>query len=167
MFIVPEDRVPSIWVELKRRCTEAELCTSEEENDSAMPSARLSGNRVIAVTHWRRVLDRLAEIDSVRPDVRQLRALSDRMDVDAFLPVRADELTDVEVPRRLINYADLVEPIVEELKARGVGRYARTESDSRIPHRCPLPDDARSAGGYGWAWILTLGATAGRRRCGW
>ena len=41
------------------------------------------------------------------------------MDVDAFLPVRADELTDVEVPRRLINYADLVEPIVEELKARG------------------------------------------------
>ena len=119
VFIVPEDRVRSIWAELRRRCAEVELAISDEDNVGSMPSARLSGNRVMAVTNWRRVLDGLAAINSVRSDVGQLRDLTDRMDADAFLPVRSDELTDVEVPRRLINYADLVEPIVEELKARG------------------------------------------------
>lgn len=119
VFIVPEDRVRSIWAELKRRCAEAEMAVADWENVGAMPSARLSGNRVMAVTNWRRVLDVLAAIEPVRPDVRQLHALTERMDADAFLPVRDDELTNVEVPRRLINYADLVEPIVEELKARG------------------------------------------------
>ena len=118
-FIVPEDRVRSIWVELRRRSNDADLHIVED-NAGAMPSARLSDNRVMAVTHWRRVLDRLAEIDSVREDVRQLRALTKRMDVDAFLPVRTAELTNIEVPRRLINYSDLVEPIVEELKVRGL-----------------------------------------------
>lgn len=120
VFIVPEDRVSSIWVELMRRCAEAELSVVEEDHDSAVPNASLSGNRVLAVTSWRRVLDDLAKVDSVRPDIRQLRALTERMDADAFLPVRSDELTNVEVPRRLINYADLVEPIVENLKARGL-----------------------------------------------
>ena len=166
VFIVPEDRVPSIWVELKRRCAEAKLCTSEEENDGAMPSARLSGNRVIAVTDWRRVLDRLAEIDSVRPDVRQLRALSDRMDVDAFLPVRADELTDVEVPRRLINYADLVEPIVEELKARG---SADTQG-LKPTHGYHTAGRYLMMRGRLGLWLgvdLDAWRDSGRRRCGW
>lgn len=119
VFIVPEDRVRSIWVELKRRCAEAELPVVEEDSEGAMPNARLTGDRVMAVTGWRRVLDGLESIESVRSDVRQLRALTDQMDADAFLPVRVDELTNVAMPRRLINYADLVEPIVEELKARG------------------------------------------------
>ena len=119
VFIVPEDRVRSIWVELRRRSNDADLHVVED-NVGAMPSARLSDNRVMTVTHWQRVLDRLAEIDSVREDVRQLWALTKRMDVDAFLPVGTDELTNIEVPRRLINYSDLVEPIVEELKIRGL-----------------------------------------------
>lgn len=120
VFIVPEERERSIWAELIRRCAEAELRVAEEENEGATPIARLSGNRVMAVTNWRRVLDRLADIEAVRSDVSQLRALTERMDVDAFLPVRGDELTNVDVPRRLINYADLVEAIVAELTRRGV-----------------------------------------------
>ena len=120
VFIVPTARVPSIWGELVRRCGESELGVSEEVGGGATVSAKLPGNRVIAVTSWGRVLDGLEVVRSVQSDVRQLRALTDMMDAEAFLPIRPDELTNADLARRLINYADLVEPIVEELKRRGV-----------------------------------------------
>ena len=120
VFIVPEDRVPTIWAELTRRCDEADLLIEEEGQNSAMRSARFSGKRAMVVVDWKRVLGALGAIESVRSDVRQLRALTDRVNSDAFLPVRGEELTNIDLPRRLINYSDLVEQIVNELKARGV-----------------------------------------------
>lgn len=120
VFVVPEERVRSVWAELTRRCVEAELNLADEGRKGAFFVGRLSGNRVMAVTDWRRVLDELAGVVSVRSDVQQLRALTERMDAEAFLPIRVDELTNVELARRLINYADLVEPIAEELVRRGV-----------------------------------------------
>lgn len=120
VFIVPTARVPSIWEELTRRCAESALGVGDELEGNGTVSAKLPGNRVIAVTTWERVLDGLEVVRSVQPDVRQLRGLTDTMDAEAFLPIRPDELTNVELARRLINYADLVEPIVAELTRRGV-----------------------------------------------
>ena len=120
VFIVPTARVPSIWGELVRRCGELEVGLSGEVRGDATVSAKLSGNRVIAVTCWERVLDGLEVVRSVQSDVTQLRALTRTMDAEVFLPIRPEELTDVDLARRLINYVDLVQPIVEELKQRGV-----------------------------------------------
>ena len=120
VFVVPTARIPSVWGELIRRCAESALGVGGEVGGSATVSAKLSGNRVIAVTSWKRVLDGLEVVRSVEPDVRQLRGLTDTMDAEAFLPIRPDELTNVELARRLINYADLVELIVEELTRREV-----------------------------------------------
>ncbi len=125
VFLVPEERVRSVWAELGRRCAEAELRVAEEGRPGGLFAGRLSGNRVMAVADWRRVLDGLAAVGPVRSDVEQLRALTERMDAEAFLPIRADELTDADVARRMINYADLVEPIVEELVSRGVADTRR------------------------------------------
>lgn len=130
VFLVPEDRVDSVWAELKRRCAEAELSVSEERRAGALFCGKFSGNRVMAVADWRHVLDGLAAVESVRSDVHQLRALTERMDVEAFLPVQAQELTDANVPRRMINYADLVEPIAAALVGRGVA----STSDLRPSH---------------------------------
>ncbi|MCY4024861.1 MAG: hypothetical protein OXH75_00920 [Acidobacteria bacterium] len=55
---------------------------------------------------------------------------------DAFVPLRAEDFTDVRVPRRLLNYADLVDAITHRLaknyvaetkglNATGLGRYMR------------------------------------------
>ena len=75
----------------------------------------------LAATSWGRVLDALANVDEeTREEVRQLRGLTERMDVEAFLPILPEEPTNVDLARRLINYADLVEPIVDELRNRGV-----------------------------------------------
>lgn len=120
VFLVPEKRVQSVWAELKRRCAEANLSVSERVQTGALLAGELPCNRVMAVTDWRHILDGLAAVRSVRSDIEQLRALTERMDAEAFLPIRADELTDADVPRRMINYADLVEPIVERLVQRGV-----------------------------------------------
>lgn len=121
VFVVPEVRVRSIWAELMRRCTASGLSVGEDVSaDSSIASAHLADNRLIVVTSWQSVLDRLASVADVRSDVQQLRALTDRMDAEAFLPIRPDELTDIGMVRRLMNYADLVEAIVAELKRRGV-----------------------------------------------
>ena len=120
VFLVPEERVRSVWAELRRRCAEAELSVAEEGDSGVLLAGKLSGNRVMAVTDWRRVLDGLAAVEAVRSDVHQLRALTERMDAEAFLPIQADELTAADVARRMINYADLVQPIVDELIGRSV-----------------------------------------------
>lgn len=39
----------------------------------------------MAVADWRRVLDSLAAVGSVRWDVQQLRALTERMDAEALM----------------------------------------------------------------------------------
>ena len=120
VFIVPAGRVSNIWVELKRRCVDEEVQVGEEVAVGSMISARLSENRSMVVASWQTMLDGLDAVACVQSDVRQLRALTDQMDAEAFLPIRPDELTDVDLVRRLINYTDLVEPIVEDLKRRGV-----------------------------------------------
>jgi hypothetical protein len=53
-------------------------------------------------------------------DIAQLRSLCDVMDTDAFLPVRMEELTNLEVPRRLIGLADLISDLSEQAVAMGI-----------------------------------------------
>ena len=120
VFIVPTVRIPSVWGELVRRCAESRLRLVEEVAGNATVWGKLAGGRVVAVVSWERILDGLEAVRTVRSDVRQLRALTDAMDAEAFLPIRPEELTTVDLARRLVNFADLVEPIVEELKRRGV-----------------------------------------------
>lgn len=120
VFIVPTARIPSIWNELTSRCAEAELAVGQSVKADATVRATLPGNRAVAVIGWKGVLERLEAVRSVKADVRQLRGLAVTMDSEAFLPIRVDELTNVDVPRRLIDYAGLVQPIVDELMGRGV-----------------------------------------------
>ena len=42
------------------------------------------------------------------------------MDAGAFLPLREDEVTDLNVARRLINYTGLIDEIVDRLKTDGI-----------------------------------------------
>ena len=121
VFIVPEARLWSVWRELIRRCQESELVIGEEFKRGEAVYTELPDNRVLAVTSWKSVLDKLQVVSSVRDDVEQLRALTELMDAEEFLPIGSDELTNAALARRLINYADLIEPIVEELKQRDIG----------------------------------------------
>ena len=123
VFIVPEQRIPTIWTELKRRSSAAYEFGNESSSDR---TTRLRmGTRTMCVTSWRHVLillERTCPNDDLRRDVLQLAGLAKFSESEGFPPLRSNELTDLNLPRRMFDYCDLVEDIVTELKSRGVAR---------------------------------------------
>jgi hypothetical protein len=88
--------------------------------------ARTSSSTALAATTWNAVLDsleaaaRASSETAATADIAQLRSLCNVMDNEAFLPVRVEELTNLEVPRRLIALADLVPLLTEKAVAAGI-----------------------------------------------
>lgn len=122
LFIVPRQRMYGLWDELKKRC-DGKITLKSETRGDAMSWAR-AGQRTLAITSWKHVLETLersADGNSVlQQDIVQLRGLTNRMNVDAFLPLLKEEVTNVNVAHRLINYSDLIEEIVGRLKTDGI-----------------------------------------------
>ena len=121
VFIVPGQRVITVWNELEERCGEAGLEWADAPGESTVMRARV-GCKTMSITSWEYVLKRLLDAadsekhDSLSRDIRQLQGLASRMNLEAFLPLRDDEATDQEAARRLINYVDLISDIIGELK---------------------------------------------------
>lgn len=44
----------------------------------------------------------------VPSDLTQLAGLASQMDGDTFLPLRSEEITTAEVPRRLVQFAEII-----------------------------------------------------------
>ena len=131
VFIVPEQRIRTIWEELKRLSRDAYEFSNESTSETMIQLQM--GTRTMCVTSWGHVLDLLKQIspnDDVRCDISQLDGLARFAELDEFPPLRDEELSDVSIPSRTINYCGLVDPIVEELESR---RLVRTKS-SRIMH---------------------------------
>ena len=132
LFIVPEQRIPTIWSELKKRCLDAGLDLTDES------SRRVRiGTRSMSIASWNHILDLLRNAaaagghDAIERDVLQLRGLTDRVDSDAFLPLRPDEITEVGTAQRLINYSNLVESIADRLVENGIADRRYGIDDSR------------------------------------
>ncbi|MCY4674462.1 MAG: hypothetical protein OXD43_11980 [Bacteroidetes bacterium] len=122
VFVVPKRRVYSLWGELEEKCQDSTVELGRKETESDITWAR-TGNRTLAITSWDQVLERLEHVatqDSIGQDINQLRGLTERMNTDEFLPLREDEVTDVRVARRLINYSQLIEEIVDRTIADGI-----------------------------------------------
>ena len=126
VFIVPEQRIPTVWTELKRRSHGKYDFGSESTSDSV---TRLQlGTRTLCITSWRhvlRLLEQASPDEGVRRDVLQLGGLAKFGELVGFPPLRGEELSDVGIPSRTINYCELVEPIVAELKSRRFARKTR------------------------------------------
>lgn len=125
VFIVPEKRMPAVWLELRKRCSDTQLDWKDERSGCSVMGARVDGKAMLA-TSWKYVLNKLLDaarlggLDSIRDDILQLQGLTEQMDIDAFLPLREDEVTDQSEARRQINYVDLIEPITDKLKESGI-----------------------------------------------
>ena len=125
LFLCPEKRIPTIWPELVRRCQEARVALGEETETPYTKSIPVGNDHHLAITSWRAVLNSIQpelerENDHKRiSDLEQLRGLVNKMDQEAFLPLSSEELS-VAIPKRLIQYHDLVDEAIEELRAKGV-----------------------------------------------
>jgi hypothetical protein len=146
MFIAPARRIASLWPELKNRCRFAEFELEREASPSSgFRLAYLPDGRCLCLTSWDSLLDALLQsLDSegstqLAADLRQLQGLCGRMDDEAFLPLRSEELSPA-IATRSLQYCRLVDDVttvlvneklasVDGLRATGggswYGRYLR------------------------------------------
>jgi hypothetical protein len=127
IFVVPRKRLSFIWTELASSAmSKAMHLPNPERIGGDLLFARLSPLTALAVTTWTAVLDsleaaaRAAGDTTSAADIAQLRSLCEVMDNEAFLPLRVEELTNLEVPRRLIGLADLVLELIQRAVAEGI-----------------------------------------------
>ena len=121
LFIAPALRLPTLWPHVKSRAADAGFRLEADADTAGIRSAAIAAasNQRLMLTSWRPLLGRMAarvQVDGdglTAEDIRQLEALCERQDTDAFLPLRADELGP-EVPRRLRDLRRLVDDAVAQ-----------------------------------------------------
>ena len=86
-FIVPAERLDSLWHELKAKCVSKGLALAEESPPGDPRRVRVL-NRTMLITSWKRVLDALQKVasegghSSIEQDIAQLRGLTEWMAQD-------------------------------------------------------------------------------------
>ena len=134
LFVVPHTRLHSVWAELRDRCANKKIDLTDGTKTDDIAWSR-SGNRILAITSWKHVLAQLQQAayegghDEIERDILQLRGLTDLMNTAEFLPLREEEITDVTLARRLLNYGGLIDEVVERLVADGL---ADTQKSKRF-----------------------------------
>jgi len=121
LFLAPARRLPLLWPELLRRCSEAGLIPAPSPSESPeLLVATLPENKRLAAGSWRMALNAIrhaleTEGDlEAAADVRQLEGLCERMDAEAFLPLRGEDLSP-SIASRIIQFNELVDTLTEEL----------------------------------------------------
>lgn len=122
IFVVPKQRIRTVWNELKERCLGAKLEWSDQSVELDLMRASVD-RKSLLVTSWEYLLKRLLDVshskgfDNVSSDISQLLGLTTSMNLDAFLPLRDEETNNQEISSRLINYIDLIADIVSVLES--------------------------------------------------
>ena len=130
VFVVPHQRMYGLWGELKKKCRAQRVELEGESTPDTIKWAR-AGHHTLAITSWKHVLGSLEQAaraeghTELQQDIVQLRGLTDSQNVSEFLPLRDDELTDVNVARRMINYTGLIDEIAGRLVTDGIAQKER------------------------------------------
>ena len=123
LFVVPKARVQLVWSEVVSRCEAAKIPVGDRQNLGAITAAPLGEEHYIAVTTWGDLLGALSAASPLagepdcRNDIAQLQGLCRKMDEEECLPLRGEELTNQEMPRRFINFSNLPFGIIDKAVA--------------------------------------------------
>lgn len=126
VFVAPEARLATLWGELLARSRQGGIELGDGRVLPAVRAAPLNADQYLLLTSWRAVLTAISEAAALTHDLAlandtaQLEGLCDQMDSEAFLPLRAEELSATEIPRRLLQYARLVTEIGDEAISQGL-----------------------------------------------
>lgn len=152
LFVVPEARRQLVWDELVRRCIGAAIPVGEAQRQSTLTFAEVGSGQNIAVTSWSTLLSALSrgaasagEIDC-QNDIAQLQGLCRTMDEEEILPLRSEELTNQDMPRRFINFCNLAEAIVKQSASQKLCSVTRFVAE-KLGHGASI-----QIGGYA-AWM--------------
>ncbi len=118
LVVAPAQRIESLWAELRNL---AKVNRPRPDNEKAdFKSVLIDDRCYMMLTSWIHLLEWLeAESDShSRNGIQELRGFVDRIDQDAFLPIRPVEFAP-EIPRRMLNLITLVDNAVTQAKGNG------------------------------------------------
>ena len=126
LFVAPEARVETLWSELHRLVERPFNWQSiDAPRDTDIKCAMVDeGGRFLMLVSWRAVLKRMLSFamssgDSIEADIRQMYALCEQQDQEAFLPLKPHELAP-EIPRRMLQFNKLVDDVVDLARARNI-----------------------------------------------
>jgi len=119
VMLAPERRLSTLRAELVERCRGAALAVEER---GAM-GFTVGLNRLVLVS-WAGLLAALADAVADDPaalsDLRQLRGLTERFESEGFIPFTRADFDDLDLPRRVLVLANLVNDIIAKAAADGV-----------------------------------------------
>lgn len=120
LFVAPAARQETLWPEL-RRLAQSDYEVGEEKRDvGGFKIASLGRGRHLGICSWRVLLRALrADLEAASEyrlvgEIDQLDGLCERMDAEAFQPIRSED-TAPAIPRRIIQYTDLVDDVVRRM----------------------------------------------------
>ena len=117
LFIAPAKRITMLWPKLHQRAKEKFELTAESVSKNLNSVAVNNESHRLLLTSWAALLDHMgtrvksAGDTSAEADIQQLRGLTDRMDADAFLPWRPEDLGP-EFARRVMGLITLIDDVV-------------------------------------------------------
>ena len=125
LFVAPAARLETLWPELCRRAGKAFTIIEATTPGDLRAATVCGGERRLMLTSWAALLDLMetrandASEIATQTDIRQLRGLTARMDADAFLPWRSEDLGP-EFARRMLGLPRLVDDATNRLKKDGL-----------------------------------------------
>lgn len=125
VFLVPEYRRQTAWFQLCERCRGKGLVLNSVSSTPWSSLVRV-GIHHLGLVSWRDVLRFLMDSagdlgdNEALQDLNQLSELCQRMDEDAFIPFRAEELTDAGLARRFAQLMSLPSKVVNGAVHRGI-----------------------------------------------
>ena len=117
LFVAPAQRIESLWAVLRKL---AKVTQPRPDDEKTEFKRVMVSKRYLMLTSWKYLLEWLetAGDSHSRNGVLELRGLVDRLDQDAFLPIRPVEFAP-EIPRRMLNLITLVDDSVTRGKNDG------------------------------------------------
>ena len=158
LFVAPEKRLESLWIELRRRMQYETVTSTSTEHDGLKCLPVGNGQRFLMLTSWRLMLDRMltsaiATEDLIASDIQQLQSLCEQQDATAFLPIKAEEFAPA-IPRRIRQLNQLIDDVVSRVRAqRLVNTAGLKATPQRYGYGCYLRLGSEDADRWGGAWF--------------
>ena len=164
LFVAPKARLDLLWPELCERAKEKFRLTSISNSDPVRSATIKNNSHHLQLTSWATLLESMEKAacgvdDNVAAaDIRQLRGLTDRMDGDAYLPLRPDDLRS-ESAMYMLDLAHLVDDATYHARQNC---WTNTEGEKATPQRRGYGRFV-SIGGVGTWFGIHIEGWAGKR----
>jgi hypothetical protein len=152
VVVGPENRKERLWGDLNQRLADDKILATEGPVAGIFRVATTSIGPILALTSWTKLLSALeievADDQSARSDLLQLRALCEAADSDAFEPISSEEASDQRTPRLILQLSFVVQASVNLAVTEGVLHLDRLkpQADASRIGRYAYIGDGKGAG---------------------